>query len=200
MKLKPAWIVTQSVVSDSMDEIHDADRGRVHSRVNPAMMISKLKTPGVVDGLLAGLVLGTALAALFSATPPTRAQVQAPPATPPSALPKQQDTNKALAEAQLKLARHALDALGEMQMNGTLDNRESRFAVWRRRQVEALRASGVGKGELVTALEDYLKQMKELSLDADDRRKQARIKYVDLLDCQYLVLEAEMWLNQEKSR
>ena len=156
------------------------------------MMISKLKTPCVVGGLLAGLVLGTALAALYSATLPARAQVQAPP--------KQQDTNKALAEAQLKLARHALDALGEMQMNGTLDNRESRFAVWRRRQVEALRASGVGKGELVTALEDYLKQMKELSLAADDRFKQARITYADLLDCQYLVLEAEMWLNQEKSR
>ena len=170
------------------------------SRVNPAMMISNLKTPGVVGGLFVGLVLGTALAALFSATPRAGAQVQAPPATPPSALPKQQDTHKAVAEAQLKLARLALDVLGEMQMNGTLDNRESRFAVWRRRQVEALRASGVGKGELVTALEDYLKQMKELSLGAEERRKLARITYADVLDCQYLVLEAEMWLNQEKSR
>jgi hypothetical protein len=169
-------------------------------RAISAMMISKLKTPGVVGGLLVGLVLGTAMAALFSATPPARAQVQAPPATPASALPKQQDTNKALAEAQLKLARQALDVLGEMQMNGTLDNLESRFAVWRRRQVEALRASGVGKGELVTALEDYLKQMKDLSLNAEERRKQARITYADLLECQYLVLEAEMWLNQEKLR
>jgi RNA polymerase sigma factor (sigma-70 family) len=45
-----------------------------------AMMISKLKTLGVVGGLLAGLVLGTALAAVFSATPPAMAQAQPPPA------------------------------------------------------------------------------------------------------------------------
>jgi hypothetical protein len=67
------------------------------SRVNPAMIIFKLKTPGVIGGLLVGLVLGTALAALFSATPPARAQVQAPPATPPSALPRLDQSRRNLA-------------------------------------------------------------------------------------------------------
>jgi predicted DNA-binding protein (UPF0251 family) len=44
-----------------------------------AMMISKLKTLGVVGGLLAGLVLGTALASVFSATPLAMGQSQPQP-------------------------------------------------------------------------------------------------------------------------
>jgi hypothetical protein len=163
------------------------------------MMISKLKSLGVVGGLLAGLVLGTALAAVFSTTPPSMAQAQKPEAPAPAA-PKQQDINKALAEEQLKLAREALGSINALFQNARIDVLDPRIAVWERRQIEALQASGVGRGELVSALEKYVKRMKDLSLLAEQRRQQARITLVDVMDWQYRTLEGEMWLNQAKSR
>jgi Spy/CpxP family protein refolding chaperone len=164
------------------------------------MMTSKLNTPGVVGGLLAGLVLGTALAAMFSAAPPSMAQAQAPPAAPVKAAPEQPGTNKALADDQLKLARQALEELESLRQNAKLQNLDPRFAVWERRQVEAVKASGVGKAELVSALEKYVKRMKDLLMVAEASREAGMITHVDVLDWQYRVLEAEMWLNQEKSR
>jgi Spy/CpxP family protein refolding chaperone len=163
------------------------------------MMISKLKTPGAVGGLLAGLVLGTALAAVFSATPPSMAQAQKPEA-PALAAPKQQDMNKALAEDQLKLAREALDTIDALRRNARIDAVDPRVAVWERRRIEALQASGIGRGELVLALEKYVERMKNLVQYAERRREEARITQVDVLDWQYRVLEGEMWLNEVKSR
>jgi hypothetical protein len=162
-----------------------------------AMMISKLKNLGVVGGLLAGLVLGTALAAVFSATPPSMAQIQKP-AAPASAALRQQETKNALAKEQLKLARQALESVDFLRKCGVLGPLDS--GIWERRQVEALQASGIGRGELVSALESYVKRMKELAAIAKGLRERAAINGVDVLDAQYRVLEAEMWLNQEKSR
>jgi hypothetical protein len=115
------------------------------------MMSSKLTTPGVVGGLCAGLGLGTALATLFSTPPPAMAQGQTPPAAIASAAPKPLDTDKALAGDQLKLAREALEELEVLRKNARLDVLDPRVAVWERRQIEALRASRVGRAELVSA-------------------------------------------------
>ncbi len=92
------------------------------------MMIFKSKTLGVVGGLLAGLVLGTVLTAVFSASPPARA----------SAAPKPEESNKALAAEQLKLARQAIENLDVLNKNGELSYVDSRRAIWERREVEAL--------------------------------------------------------------
>ena len=100
----------------------------------------------------------------------------------------------------MKLARQAFEVLENLRQNARLDIVDARVAVWERRQVEAVKASGVGKGELVSALEKYVKRMKDLSQMAEKRREQAKGTHVDVLDWQYLALEAEMWLNQEKSR
>jgi hypothetical protein len=43
-------------------------------------------------------------------------------------------------------------------------------------------------------------KMKELAAIAKALRERAALNGVDVLDAQYRVLEAEMWLNQEKSR
>ncbi len=157
------------------------------------MMISKLQSLGVVGGFLGGLVLGTAFVAVFSAVPPARAQGQTP------AAPKPKDANKALAAEQLKLARQAIVETEAMYKNARLDNLD-RVAIWERRQVEALKASGVGKEELVSALEAYVKRMKNLAALAEARYQRASASHADVLEGQYQVLEAEMWLNQEKSR
>jgi hypothetical protein len=116
------------------------------------------------------------------------------------AAPQPPDLNKALAQEQLKLARQALRDLDLMHKGEGLSRTDPRFALWERRQVEAIRATGAGKAELVAALENYLKRMKEeerlaqLALEKDQGTR------VDVWDAQYRVLEAEMWLNQEKAR
>lgn len=54
--------------------------------------------------------------------------------------------------------------------------------------------------EIVSALEVDVKRMKEMSLIAENRREQAKLMHVDVLEWQYWALEGEMWLNQAKSR
>src|SRR4051794_20650204 len=67
-----------------------------------------------------------------------------------------QDPNKAIAQEQLKLAQQALRDLDLMHKGGGLGRTDPRFDLWQRRQVEAVRATGAGKAELVTALETFL--------------------------------------------
>jgi hypothetical protein len=118
------------------------------------------------------------------------------PTTPPDpATSKTADPRKSLAERQLKLARQALENLESSIKIGAVSPIDSRFALWGRRQVEALRASGAGKEELVKALEDYLKRMKDQVRSAEELYKTGRAPRVDLLDIQYHALEAEMWLH-----
>ena len=162
------------------------------------MMISRLKSLGAVGGLVVGLVLGTALATVFSAIPPIMAQGPVPAAALALGAREQQGANKALAADQLKMAHQALEELEALYKDARLDMLDSRVAVWERRQIEALQASGIGKAELVSALETYVKRMKDLSLVAETRREQARIIHPDVLDWQFRALEGEMWLNQAK--
>jgi len=131
-----------------------------------------------------GLVLG--IAALAGAL--------APAAPPPA------DANKALAQEQLKLARQALHDLDLMNEREGLGRTDPRFALWERRQVEAIRAAGAGKAELIAALEDYLKRMREQERLAQLSIEKAQGTRIDLWDAQYRTLEAEMWLNHEKAR
>lgn len=118
----------------------------------------------------------------------------APAETPPT------DANRAVAKEQLKLAREALIDLDLLYKGGEASIDDPRVIVWARRQVEALRASGASKAEVVAALEDYVKRMKTLEQVA---KRQYRLDVVDRVrvhEAVYHVLEAEMWLNQEKTR
>ena len=128
------------------------------------MMLFNSKTLGVVGGLLAGLVLGTVLTAVFSASPPARA----------SAAPKPEESNKALAAEQLKLARQAIENLDVLNKNGELSYVDSRRAIWERREVEALQATGIEKRERVAALEVYVKRMKQMAAAAEQLRREPR--------------------------
>jgi hypothetical protein len=110
------------------------------------------------------------------------------------------DANRALAKEQLKLARRALGDLDQLFKGGEVSIDDPRFIVWQRRQVEALRASGAPKAEIVAALEVYLKRMKDLEQVARRRLEQAVVDRVSVHEAAYRVLEAEMWLSQEKAR
>src|SRR4051812_40208538 len=73
-----------------------------------------------------------------------------------------QEANKGLAQQQLKLARQALSDLDRMYKGGEAAIYDPRFALWERRQVEAIHASGATQAEFMTALESYVKRMKAL--------------------------------------
>jgi hypothetical protein len=110
------------------------------------------------------------------------------------------DANKAIAQQQLKLAREALRDLDLMHKGEGLSLTDPRFMLWERRQLEAIRAAGAGKAEDVATLENYLKQAKEQERLARVALEKGEATRLDVRDAQYRVLEAEAWLNQEKSR
>jgi len=110
------------------------------------------------------------------------------------------DPNKALAQEQLKLARQALQDLSQMHKSAGLSLTDPRFALWERRQVEAIRASGADQAELAAALDNYVKRMKQMEQFAQVAFQKGEINRVELRDAQYRGLEAEIWLNQEKAR
>ena len=110
------------------------------------------------------------------------------------------DRKKSLAQEQLALARQALEVLDQMHKNAQVSPGDPRIAVWERRQVEAVRDAGTGRAEFIAALEGYVKRMRDRQRIAEQRHQAARAYFVDVLDAKYRVLEAEMWLNQEKAR
>ena len=110
------------------------------------------------------------------------------------------DPKKSLAQEQLGLARIALEALDQMHKTGQVSPDDPRIAVWERRQVEAVRDAGTGRAQFIAALEGYVKRMRDRQRIVEERQQAAGVAFVDVLDAKYRVLEAEMWLNQEKAR
>jgi hypothetical protein len=110
---------------------------------------------------------------------------------------QQPDPIKALAKEQLKLAREALNDLDRLHKGGELSHSDPKFLLWWRREVEAVRASGADKAELVAALERYVERMRGLAREAETAYKQGSLTRIELFDARYRLLEAEMWLNQE---
>ncbi|MGO9470881.1 MAG: hypothetical protein ACLQVF_42860 [Isosphaeraceae bacterium] len=110
------------------------------------------------------------------------------------------DPKKSLAQEQLALARQALKGLDQMYKNGDVSLDDPRIAVWERRQDEAVRDAGTSRAEFIAALEDYVTRMRNRQRIVEERHRAARVAFVDVLDAKYRVLEAEMWLNQEKAR
>jgi hypothetical protein len=168
-----------------------------------AMLMTKLKMTGIIALALGVLAAGTA-AVVYQ-----HQAVGSSPQDPHVAVPVRQeapagshplDANKAIAQEQLKLAREALRDLDLMHKGEGLSLTDPKFMLWERRKLEAIRATGAGKAELVAALENYLRQAKEHERLARLALEKGEATRVDVRDAQYRVLEAETWLNQEKSR
>jgi hypothetical protein len=116
------------------------------------------------------------------------------------AVPETLDANKALAREQLKLASQALGDLDRKFRGGEASIDDPRVTLWERRKVEALRASGVPKAEVVAAVEGYVKRMKVLEQVAKRQYEQNVAERLSVHEAAYRTLEAEMWLNEEKAR
>lgn len=110
------------------------------------------------------------------------------------------DANKAVAQEQLKLARKALHDLELLWKGGEASIDDPRIIVWERRQVEAVRASDTSKAEVVAAIEAYIKRMKDLEQVVKTRFQRNETDRVGVHEAAYRVLEAELWLSQEKAR
>ena len=137
---------------------------------------------------------------------PTGAQEQAkaaPPALPPTvgsgaaALPDIA-ANRALARKQLALIDEAWAMVDELARNGRLGIND--LSRWGHRRLETLRKTGAGKAEIVAALEKYVNTLKEHEAIAKELVQGARATPVAVYDVQYLRMEAEIWLNEEKAR
>jgi hypothetical protein len=114
--------------------------------------------------------------------------------------PQPEAPNKALTRKQLDVARQALRDLDLLYKNGDVSLYDHRFALWERRQVEAIRASGADKAEVVAALGRYVERLKSLRSTVQTAFEKEQLTRVDVHDARYRLLEAEIWLNQEKAR
>ena len=110
------------------------------------------------------------------------------------------DPKKALAQEQLALTRQALSDLDRLYKGGEVASYDPRFAVWERRQVEAIRDAGASRAEFIAALEGYVKRLRDRQRIVEEAYRRGQVPRVDVYDAKYRVLEAEMWLNQEKAR
>jgi hypothetical protein len=149
--------------------------------------MSKLQRRG---GLLITVVALAGAMALAASEPPTPDQAQAKPLA----------VNKPLAEEQLKLIDQGLAELDHLYRGGEVSITSPAFTLWTRRRVDALRAAGAGKAEIVGALEKYVARMKSCEGWMKDLHQKDQATLADITDARYQRLEAEIWLNQEKAR
>ena len=71
------------------------------------------------------------------------------------------DPRKSLAQEQLGLARQALSDLDRMYKDGMVTPSDPSFALWERRQAEAVRDSGASRAEYISALESCVKHLRD---------------------------------------
>ena len=108
-------------------------------KVVKAMLLTKLRMAAVITLTFGVIPVGMAVLVY------QHRSVGAPPQDPQVALAVREeqppDLNKALAQEQLKLAQQALRDLDLMHNREGLSRTDPRFALWERRQVEAIRAT-----------------------------------------------------------
>ena len=91
-------------------------------------------------------------------------------------------------------------ATSRMHKRGEVASYDPRFAAWERRQVEAIRDAGASRAEFIATLEGYVKRLRDRQRIVEEGYRRAPVPRLDVHDAKYRVLEAEMWLNQEKVR
>lgn len=108
--------------------------------------------------------------------------------------------NRDLAREQLALVDQALEIQHALARSGRLPLNDPSFAVWGRRKLEALRKAGAGKAEVIATLERYIETLKADEAIAEGMKADARATEAAVLDVRYRLIEAEIWLNEERAR
>jgi hypothetical protein len=129
-----------------------------------------------------------------TALPPAAGAGRAAPAVPDMA------ANRALARQQLALIDQAWTFMCDLAPSARIEISTGPFSRWGRRRLEALRKAGAGKAEIVAALEKYINDLKGLEALAKAQTEAARATQLGHFETQFLRMEAEIWLNEEKAR
>ncbi len=169
------------------------------------MWLARLKPLVAVAATLILATVGVAVQGRQQSAP-EGAREQARTARPPTAgaggaalaVPDPEEANRAIARQQLALIDEAWTFLHDLYANARIDNPP--FGMWGRRRLEALHRAGAGKAEIVATLEKYIKNLMELEAIAKARVEQARSTKFGVHEMQFLRMEAEIWLNEEKAR
>lgn len=127
--------------------------------------------------------------------PPTKT-----PPLPTAAAVPDMAPNQALARKQLAVIDKAWALMEFLAQNARIEIDGGTFGVWGRRRLEALRKAGAGKAEIVAALEKYIKDLDRLRAIVEGREAVARSTTPEDFEVQFLRMEAEIWLNEEKAR
>lgn len=114
--------------------------------------------------------------------------------------PADSPATRTLARQQLAVIDQALNNLTRMARGGEVDLADPKFALWERRRLEALRASGAEKAERVAALDRFVAFMKRQEQIVEELNKRDMRSAVDFMDAKYLRMEAEIWRNREQAR
>jgi RNA polymerase sigma factor (sigma-70 family) len=171
------------------------------------MWLARLKP---LVAVAAALILATAGVAVQGRqqSAPEGAREQARTAAPPpagaggAALAVQDpgEANRAIARQQLVLIDEAWAFMHSLAINARIEIATGYFGLWGRRRLDALHRAGAGKAEIVAALEKYIKDLTELEEIAKARVEGARSTKLGVYEFQFLRMEAEIWLKEEKAR
>ena len=137
---------------------------------------------------------------LIAAVALVGALAPAAPEPPANSAPEPLAVNKPLAAEQLKLIGLIVADMDRLVKGGQMTLGDPAINLWARRRVDALRATGASKAEMVAASEKYLDRMKIYENSRKGQYERDLATRADLLAAQYERLEAEMWLNQEKAK
>ena len=165
------------------------------------MWLARLKP---LVAVAAALILATAGFAVQGRQQPAPEGVreQAKTAPPPRAGAAVPDlaANRTLARQQLALIDEAWNVTHSLAQNARIDIATGYFGQWGRRRLDALHRAGAGKAEIVAALEKYIKNLMELEAIAKARVEGFRSMQLGVYEFQFLRMEAEIWLKEEKAR
>jgi RNA polymerase sigma-70 factor (ECF subfamily) len=168
------------------------------------MWLARLKP---LVAVAAALILATAGVAVHGRqqSAPRGAREQAKTVRPPragaggAAVPDLA-ANRAIARQQLALIDEAWALMQDLAQNARIEIATGTFSLWGHRRLETLRKAGAVKAEIVAALENYIDSLKQLEVLAKARHEAARSTLLGVYEIQFLRMEAEIWLNEEKAR
>jgi RNA polymerase sigma-70 factor (ECF subfamily) len=202
----PAALIRQSVKLMASFPAAGAAPAAVAALAEGVIQMTRLAKIKLVAVAPAILILVTAGVAVHgrqqpaSDDPPKPAGSALPRKGAEGAAPADVSANHVLAREQLALADKALADLSMRVRVGEIGITDAAFALWGRRKLEALRAAGAEKGEMVAALENYVADLKKQEANAQLMHETAQLKRIDVYEFQYRRREAEIWLNEAKVR
>ncbi len=116
------------------------------------------------------------------------------------AAPEVAQDAKAAAQARLKLAREAIEAVRANLARGQFNPGErDPIYIWSRRRMEARLDVATTKAERVAAAEEHLNEMKGVAELIKRVHEAGDVDRLVAMDAEYRWLEAASWLAREKS-